>query len=134
MNALKLGFIGLGNMGMPMARSLLKAGFPVTVFDLRPEALAEIRTQGAVIAGSPAEVAKSGEIIISMVRDESQTEEVLFGRSGVWEGIRAGQVIIISSTVSPGFAAKYMPGPKTGSQCDDAPRHRSQRRTISWED
>jgi 2-hydroxy-3-oxopropionate reductase len=122
MNELKLGFIGLGNMGMPMARSLLKAGFPVTVFDLRPEALAEIRTQGAVIAGSPAEVAKSGEIIISMVRDESQTEEVLFGRSGVWEGIRAGQVIIISSTVSPGFCRQiYARAKKQEVNVIDAP-------------
>ena len=112
MNELKLGFIGLGNMGMPMARSLLKAGFPVTVFDLRPEALAEIRTQGAVIAGSPAEVAKSGEIIISMVRDESQTEDVLL------EGAESGKVLerarLLSSPAlsAPAFAAKYMPGPK----------------------
>ena len=101
--ALKIGFIGIGNMGMPMAKSLVKNGFPVTVFDLNQSAVEEIKSLGASAAGSPRELSIACDTIISMVRDESQTDRIIFGPDGVWEGITEGKDIIISSTVSPGY-------------------------------
>jgi 2-hydroxy-3-oxopropionate reductase len=101
--ALKVGFIGIGNMGMSMAKSLIKSGFPVTVFDLNQNAVAEIKLMGAFAASSPGELAISCDSIISMVRDESQIDQIIFGRKGVWEGITEGKTIIISSTVNPAY-------------------------------
>jgi 2-hydroxy-3-oxopropionate reductase len=98
---LKVGFIGIGNMGMPMAKSLVKNGIPVTVFDINPKAVAEIKSLGASVAASPGDLSMSCDSVISMVRDESQIDQIIFGPRGVWEGITEGKTIIISSTVSP---------------------------------
>lgn len=103
MNSLKIGFIGIGNMGMPMANSLINNDFSVTVFDLNQNAVAEIKSMGALTAGSPRELSRSCDSIISMVRDESQIDQIIFGQNGLWEGITEGKTIIISSTVSPGY-------------------------------
>jgi 2-hydroxy-3-oxopropionate reductase len=100
---LKVGFIGIGNMGMPMAKSLVKNGLPVTVFDLDQNAVAEIKLLGASAAGSPRELGGFCDSIIFMVRDESQIDQIIFGQNGMWEGITAGKSIIISSTASPGY-------------------------------
>jgi 3-hydroxyisobutyrate dehydrogenase-like beta-hydroxyacid dehydrogenase len=100
---LKVGFIGIGNMGMPMAKSLIKNGFPVTVFDLNPNALAEIKALGGAAGNSPRELSESCDSIISMVKDESQIDQIVFGENGVWEGITAEKTIIISSTVNPEY-------------------------------
>jgi 3-hydroxyisobutyrate dehydrogenase-like beta-hydroxyacid dehydrogenase len=101
--AIKVGFIGIGNMGMPMAKSLIKNGFAVTVFDINQKAMAEIKLLGASVAGSPRELSMSCDPIICMVRDESQLEQIIFGQDGVWEGIAPGKTLIISSTVNPGY-------------------------------
>jgi 2-hydroxy-3-oxopropionate reductase len=100
---LKVGFIGIGNMGMPMAKSLVKNGFPVTVFDLNQNAVAEIKSLGASVVGSPGELCVSCDSIISMVKDETQIDQIIFGKNGVWEGITEGKTIIISSTANPGY-------------------------------
>jgi 3-hydroxyisobutyrate dehydrogenase-like beta-hydroxyacid dehydrogenase len=100
---LQVGFIGIGNMGMPMAKSLVKNGLPVTVFDLNQNAVAEIKLLGASAAGSPRELSTFCDSIICMVRDESQIDQIIFGQNGIWEGITAGKSIIISSTASPGY-------------------------------
>jgi 3-hydroxyisobutyrate dehydrogenase len=103
MSPIKVGFIGLGNMGMLMAKTLVKSQLTLTVYDTRSEAVAEMKALGAIPAGSSREVAAASEIIISMVRDIPQTEEVIFGSDGVWQGIRGGSTIIISSTVTPAY-------------------------------
>ncbi len=103
MAALKVGFIGIGNMGMPMAKSLIKNGFHVTVFDINQKAVTEIKSLGASAAGSPGELTGLCDPIICMVRDESQIDQVLFSQNGIWESITEGKTIIISSTVSPGY-------------------------------
>ena len=103
MNSLKVGFIGLGNMGMLMARTQLKNKLPLTVFDIRREPLTEIRALGATVAGSARELAAACDVIISMVRDEAQTEEAIFGKDGVWGGIKPGSIIVLSSTISPDY-------------------------------
>lgn len=106
MAALKVGFIGLGNMGMPMAKSLLRAGFPLTVFDLRQEAMEEMKRLGAASAVSCRKVAEASDVVISMVWDIPQTEEVILGKAGVWEGIKKGATIIISSSIGPDYCRK----------------------------
>jgi 3-hydroxyisobutyrate dehydrogenase-like beta-hydroxyacid dehydrogenase len=101
MSSIKAGFIGLGSMGMPMARSIASSGLPLTVYDLRKEPLEEMRALGARVAGSSREVAATSDAVISMVRDVPETEEVIFGKGGVWEGMKKGGTIIISSTIGP---------------------------------
>ncbi len=103
MNSIKVGFIGLGNMGMPMAKSLIKNGFPLTVYDLRKEAIEEMEALGAMPASSCQDVATASEVVISMVRDVPETDEVIFSQSGVWKGIKEESTIILSSTISPAY-------------------------------
>jgi 3-hydroxyisobutyrate dehydrogenase-like beta-hydroxyacid dehydrogenase len=103
MNSITIGFIGLGNMGMPMAKSLVKNGFLLTVYDLRKEAVEEIVSLGATPASSCRDVAAAGDVIISMVRDVQETDEVIFSKGGVWEGIKEGSTVILSSTISPAY-------------------------------
>ena len=97
MAAIEIGFIGLGEMGRPMAKNLIKAGFQLTVYDIRKETMEELEKLGAKPAGSAKEVAAASEVIISMVRDTPSTEQVVFGKDGLWEGIREGSTIIITS-------------------------------------
>jgi 2-hydroxy-3-oxopropionate reductase len=103
MSTLKIGFIGLGNMGSIMAKKLLENKLPLTVYDLRKEAIDEFVILGAKAAGSSREVAEKSDVIISMVRDIPQTEEVLFGKNGAWEGIKPGTTVILSSSLSPEY-------------------------------
>jgi 3-hydroxyisobutyrate dehydrogenase-like beta-hydroxyacid dehydrogenase len=110
---LKVGFIGIGNMGMPMAKSLVKNGLPVTVFDLNGEALAEIKAWGASAAESPVEVALKSDSIITMVKDESQTDQITWGSQGLWEGLKEGSTLILSSTLSPGYCRNIHEKAKT---------------------
>jgi 3-hydroxyisobutyrate dehydrogenase len=102
----KLGFIGLGNMGKPMATNLVKAGYPLTVHDLRPEAVRDLVAIGAAAAGSPREVAEKSEVVITMVTSSPQVEQVMFGPDGVLAGMRSGATIIEMSTIDPTVTRK----------------------------
>lgn len=122
MEAFKIGFIGLGNMGSIMAKKLLENGLPLTVYDLRKEAIDEMVKLGARAAGSPREVAEKSNVIISVVRDIPQTEEVLFGKDGVWEGIQPGTTVILSSSLSPEYCREvYEKGKAKEVQIIDSP-------------
>ncbi len=103
MNSLKVGLIGLGNMGMIMAKKLAEKQVPLTVYDLRNEALQEMVTLGAKGVLSSREVAQKSDVIISVVRDIPQTDTVLFSPDGVWEGIHEGAIIVLSSSLSPSY-------------------------------
>ena len=103
MSSIKTGFIGVGNMGTLMAKKLLENKVPLTVYDLREEVVEEMKSLGASAAGSCREVAEASEVIISVVRDIPQTEEVVFGKNGLWEGIKEGNTIVLSSTLSPSY-------------------------------
>jgi len=103
MSSIKVGFIGLGNMGMAMARCLPKNGLDVTVYDLNKEAINQMVALGAKAAGSSREVAAASDATITMVRDIEQTDEVIFGKNGVWEGIKKGAILIISSSIGPKY-------------------------------
>ncbi len=96
-----IGFIGLGIMGQGMARNLLRAGFPLSVWN-RTSAKAEaLAAEGARMAASPAAAAASSEIIVICVSDTPDVEAVLFGPDGVNEGARPGSMVIDCSTISP---------------------------------
>lgn len=96
-----IGFIGLGEMGKPMARNLAKSGFPLTVFDLLRQPVEEIVKLGGKGASSSRELAGMCDVIITMVRDTPSTEEVIFGNNGIWEGIKDKAILIIMSTIDP---------------------------------
>ena len=122
MSSIKVGFIGLGNMGILMARTLAKSRLPLTVYDLRQEAVDEMKSLGAIAAHSCREVAAHSDVIFSIVRDEPQNNEVIFGREGIWQGIKEGSTLIISSTVSPEYCRKlYVRAKEKGVQIVDAP-------------
>jgi 2-hydroxy-3-oxopropionate reductase len=104
--AIKTGFIGLGNMGKPMASNVVKAGFDLMVYDLRPEPLKELASMGAKVAGSVREVGGYGEVIEVAVIDDAQVEEVIAGEEGLLATAKPGTVIAIHSTIHPDTTRK----------------------------
>lgn len=99
-----VGVIGLGAMGMGVARSLVRAGFEVHACDLRPEALASIAADGATPHASPAALAAQVSALVILVVNADQTESVLFGPDGAAAKLKPGSVVIASSTVPPHYA------------------------------
>ena len=97
----RIGFIGLGMMGLPMAKNLVEAGYTVTVFDLDAGAIEEAQGFGASPASTGAEVAAQSDIIITMVPDSPHVEAAIAGNGGIIEGIRAESVVIEMSTILP---------------------------------
>ena len=121
MSSIKVGFIGMGNLGMVMARSIAKKGIPLTVYDLNKEAIDEMVALGAKAAGSCREVAENSDIVISMVRDIPQTDEVIFGKDGVWEGVKEGSIIVLTSTIGPSYCQElYAKAKEKGVRVVDA--------------
>ena len=96
-----VGVIGLGVIGKPIAQRLLKAGFTVAVFDVRPEPVAELKQAGATACVSSADVAGRSEIIISLVHDGAQTDDVVFGAKGVSGALKPGTIFATGSTLGP---------------------------------
>jgi len=102
----KVGFIGLGDMGKGMAKNLLAKGFDLTVYDIRQEPVDELKQLGARQAQNPKELAAATEVVFSMVRDYAQTQDVMWGKDGVLDGISHGSTIIITSSVSPSLCQR----------------------------
>lgn len=102
----KIGFIGLGVMGKPMAKNLIKAGFKLKVFDLKADVVAEVAALGAEKGTSPAQVARDCDIIITMLPNSPQVIQVLTGEDGVLQTVRPGSIIIDMSSISPVVAKK----------------------------
>lgn len=97
-----IGFIGLGNMGAPMARNLLKAGHRLTVFDLSEAAVAGLAEAGATPAASPAAVARTdAELVITMLPASAHVKGVYLGENGLLAHVRPGVLLIDSSTIDP---------------------------------
>ncbi len=96
-----VGFIGLGIMGLPMAGHILKAGFPLTVYNRTRSKTRSLEAEGAAVATSPREVAANSRMIITMVSDSPDVQEVVAGPEGVLDGIRPGSVVMDMSTISP---------------------------------
>ena len=97
----RIGFIGLGIMGKPMAKNLLKAGFSLVVYDLNKEAVEDVVKAGAASGHSSREVAQGAEIIIVMVPDSPEVREVVLGKDGVLEGVKPGSLVIDMSSINP---------------------------------
>jgi len=103
---MKLGFVGLGNMGLPMALNLIKAGHQLTVFDLSAGAVQRVVDAGAVAASSVAAVAESADMVLSSLPTPVAVETVYLGEGGLIEGARAGQLFVDLSSISPSLAKK----------------------------
>ncbi|NLN17747.1 MAG: NAD(P)-dependent oxidoreductase [Firmicutes bacterium] len=97
----RLGFIGLGIMGRPMASHLLKAGYSLTVWNRSSGAVDQLVEQGARRATGPAGVARHSDVVFTMVGDSPDVEQVILGPGGVLEGARPGLIIIDMTTISP---------------------------------
>jgi 2-hydroxy-3-oxopropionate reductase len=97
----KIGFIGLGIMGKPMARNLLKAGYPLTVYDIVPDKAEDVVEVGAKAGSSSKEVAEKSEVIITMLPNSPDVKEAVLGRNGVLEGAKPGTILIDMSSIAP---------------------------------
>ena len=97
----KVGFIGLGIMGKPMVKNLLKAGLDTTVYDINPDAVAALQQEGAKAAASPKEAALGKDVVITMVPNGRIVKSLLEGEDGILAGVHEGTILIDMSSVSP---------------------------------
>ena len=98
---MKIGFIGLGIMGKPMSKNMLKAGYELVVFDINTAAVQEVAAEGAQTANSPKEVAAMSDVIITMLPNSPHVKEVALGENGVIDGAKSGAILIDMSSISP---------------------------------
>lgn len=99
--SMKVGFVGLGNMGTPLATNLIEAGFDVMVYDVREDRVKDLAAKGAKAGNSIADVAKHGEVIALAVVDDAQVEAVVAGKDGLLTAAASGSLIAIHSTIHP---------------------------------
>jgi 2-hydroxy-3-oxopropionate reductase len=126
MSQLKLGFVGLGIMGTPMAGHLIAAGHTVFI-STRSKVPDELAKSAAIVCANPAEVAKQADIIITMVPDTPDVEKVLFGEHGIAAGLTKGKIVVDMSSISPietklfaqrinALGCEYLDAPVSGGQ------------------
>jgi 3-hydroxyisobutyrate dehydrogenase-like beta-hydroxyacid dehydrogenase len=122
----RIGWIGLGKMGVPMSQNLAKAGYPLTVYNRSAAKTKALADQGAKVADSPKALAADADVIISMISDDSVLEAVSCGSDGAFEGAKKGAIYMDMSTVSPQASGrvakaaeakgiKYLRAPVSGS-------------------
>jgi 3-hydroxyisobutyrate dehydrogenase len=133
MNTTKIGWIGLGKMGIPMSQSLIKAGFRVTVYNRSKEKEDSLKASGAGVALTPAALIQQSDMVIIMVTDDKAINDIFRGENGLLGAGASGKVIINMSTVSPAISKEmaaaceeqgnhYLDAPVSGSvkQADEA--------------
>jgi 2-hydroxy-3-oxopropionate reductase len=98
---MKIGFIGLGIMGKPMVRNLLKGGYSVTVHDINAASVAELTSAGATAGGSSLNTASQSDVIVTMLPDGPDVEKAVLGENGILEGARTGSIVVDMSSISP---------------------------------
>lgn len=98
---MKIGFIGLGIMGKPMVRNLIKGGYSVIVHDINAASVAELTSAGATAGGSSLNTASQSDVIITMLPDGPDVEKAVLGENGILEGARTGSVVVDMSSISP---------------------------------
>ncbi len=103
-NRSRVGLIGLGAMGAGMAASLRRAGFNPAVFDIRFEAVAQFAAQGGIACANLKELAGHSDVIVSVLVNAAQTDQVLFGEQGLAQHLKAGDLFVMCSTVSPDWS------------------------------
>ena len=99
--AQSVGFVGLGNMGAGMAANLLKAGFPLVVYDIRPEAMAPLVEKGARAARSLAELGAEVDLAVVMLLNYPQLQEAILGPGGLGSALKRGSTVVVGSTIAP---------------------------------
>ena len=97
----RIGFIGLGKMGKPMARNLIRAGFTVTVHNRSQPAVAELSREGAKTASSPKEVGAESDVVLLSLPSTDSVRDVIFGGGGIVEGLKPPGIIVDTSTIDP---------------------------------
>lgn len=97
---MKVGFVGLGHMGLPMARSIIKAGHPVTVYNRTKSRAEEFRSSGVMVANTPSEAASTADVVITMLADDKALDEVVFESNGLLAALGKGAVHVSMSTIS----------------------------------
>ncbi|PAW93236.1 6-phosphogluconate dehydrogenase [Mucilaginibacter sp. MD40] len=126
MNTTKIGWIGLGLMGTPMSQQLLKAGYPLTVYNRSKDKEAGLKEQGANTASSPKELLAQSDVVVIMVTDDKAIRDIFEGENGLLTAKAEGKVIINMSTVSPAISKEmaqscqqhglsYLDAPVSGS-------------------
>lgn len=122
MSTVRIGFIGLGAMGAPMAVNLVKAGYQITCFDLNPQAVARLTDAGAVEARTAREVGENSDIAITMLPRSQHVEAAVLGDDGLYAGLTAGATHIDMSTIEPGASARFgRAAAEAGLKMIDAP-------------
>jgi 2-hydroxy-3-oxopropionate reductase len=122
MNSTIIGFIGLGIMGKPMARNLLKAGYSLVIHNRSRAAADELSKEGAEVSMSAQEVASRSEVVITMLPDSPDVDLVYAGEKGIFAGLKSGTLLIDMSSISPVVARKLAAdAEKRGSDMLDAP-------------
>ncbi|XP_053570157.1 3-hydroxyisobutyrate dehydrogenase, mitochondrial [Bombina bombina] len=117
-----VGFVGLGNMGNPMAKNLLKHGYPVVAYDIFPEACKEFQNSGAQIVDSPGDVAEKADRIITMLPSSANAVEAYNGSNGILKKVKKGSLLIDSSTIDPAVSKELAKSvEKMGAVFMDAP-------------
>jgi len=101
MTKMRIGYIGLGTMGAPMAMNILKAGFPLTVFNRTRSKATGLLDSGAKWADTPAEVASRTEVVFTNLSDTPDVLQILFGENGVIDGAHPGMIVVDNSTIKP---------------------------------
>jgi 3-hydroxyisobutyrate dehydrogenase len=120
------GWIGLGNMGTPMARRLLAAGYPLTVYNRNQAKTEPLRAEGATVAESPAAVLEAAQVVFLMVSDDQAIRDLFTGEQGLLQSPATGKLLVNMSTVSPGISQEmaelsrahgheYLDAPVSGS-------------------
>jgi len=118
----RIAFIGLGNMGGPMAANLVSAGFPVTVYDLNKDAVTELEGKGAASAASASEAAREADVVISMLPNGEIVKSLYTGKNGLLSALQPGALVIDSSTIAADDARKVaQAGKVAGVRVIDAP-------------
>ena len=119
----KAGFIGMGDIGLPMAKNVVKKGFPTTITGhRRREPIEEMKALGAVEVSTPREVAENSDATILMVQTDQQVEEVVFGPNGLMEAIKEGDGILLTGTYAPALCRKVAEAARAkGADAFDAP-------------
>lgn len=118
----KIGFIGLGVMGKPMSKNLIKAGYSLMVYDINPASVSEVVSTGATQGESPALIGAECDIIVTMLPNSPHVEQVITGENGILEGAKPGTVIIDMSSISPIVAIKLSKAAaEKGVELIDAP-------------
>ncbi len=118
----KIGFIGIGIMGKPMAKNLIDAGYELMVYDLNEDAVNEMVEYGSEKGASPKEIAENSEVIITMLPNSPHVKAVVLGEKGIIEGVKEGQLLIDMSSIAPLVSQKVaVELEKKGVEMLDAP-------------